>query len=225
MRRPQGSDCEWQICKWNRLPGSQNTGILCYARVIPLFWQHTEAPAQNQCLHWICTLLQANEDGRHTYNAIEDTTTHCTPRHLRVLLEGMNNWRGMYCLPSTNPLVYRLVHFIRIREENKTSKRLLSRQQPERSYSSFKTKPHGTLYGGSSTFLFVAWLMFMQLYAAVVVNEDASPVSWRVHFTDIPDSYSAMFSQHRALWDLCMNPRIPTSLVVCNLNRRNSWHS
>lgn len=32
-------------------------------------------------------------------------------------------------------------------------------------------------------------------------------------------------SQHITPWNHCMNPRIPTSLVVCNLNRRNCWQS
>lgn len=148
---------------------------------------------------------------------------------------GYGQWHLRYCLSSTNLLMYPLLQFMHISDENKTLANIcfLSNNLNGHihTFNSFKNKCHVALYASSNCLrsiftIFFVWLMFMRLNASVVVNEeDASPVSWWVHFTDIPDSYSAMFSQHRALWNHCMNPRIPTSLVVCNLNRRNSWHS
>lgn len=155
-----------------------------------------------------------------------------TPWHLQVLLEDMDNWYFMCCLPSTNLLMYPLLQFMYTTEENKSLANICfigdDLNGHIHAFNFFKNKCHVTSYASSdclsSIFIFFVWLMFMQLNASVVVNEDVSPVSWcTLH--SIPDSYSAMFSQHRALWNHCMNPRIPTSLVVCNLNRRNSWHS
>lgn len=232
MRRSQGSDCEWQICKWHKLPVRANIGILHYAHLIPLFWENTETPVQNVMpVLWICTVTTKWRCKAHL---------QCTKRHNYALHSvaftdtswGYGQRCLMYCLPSTNLLMYPLIQFMRISEENKILTNISFLDSNLNGHihtlNSFKNKCHVTLYASSdclrSVFIILfVWLMFMWLNASV--NEDASPVSWWVHFTDIPDSYSAMFSQHRALWNHCMNPRIPTSLVVCNLNRRNSWHS
>lgn len=37
------------------------------------------------------------------------------------------------------------------------------------------------------------WQYSVLFDALIIINQHASPISWWVHFTDIPDSYSAMF--------------------------------
>lgn len=117
---------------------------------------------------------------------------------------GYGQWRLMYCLSSTNLLMYPLLQFMHISDENKILANIcfLSNNLNGHihTFNSFKNKCHIALYASSNSLrsifiIFFVWLMFMRLNASVVVNEeDASPVSWWVHFTDIPDSYSAMFS-------------------------------
>lgn len=219
----------------------QMTQVACKSK----YWHPSLCPSNSIVLikHWnISSKCNACILNLHTVTIKWRCKAHlqCTKRHNYALhsVAFIDTSRGygqqflMYCLPSTNLLMYPFVQFMHISEEKKTLTSISflgsNLNSHIHTFNSLKNKCHVTLYDNSdcrrSVFI-ILFVWFMWLNASVVVNEDASPVSWWVHFTDIPDSYSAMFSQHRALWNHCMNPRIPTSLVVCNLNRRNSWHS
>lgn len=101
-----------------------------------------------------------------------------------MLLEDRGSPCVMYCLPSTNLLMYLLLAFTHISEENKSLANICFLGNNLNGHihtcNSFKNKCHVVVYASTiclRDIVSFVWLMFMQLNVSVVVNGDASPVS------------------------------------------------